>query len=163
MEWKQLFIEGEESSTIRIAWKLFISSRRTSSSPSKIVTDKFARFKIRMAYVWYVQFNKQCCQDLILKKVKVETESPLRKMTSWIGRKTYSIFGYGEEEKSTRNLVSGAVQRFSSVLKMLTFQPQRRQSRHLLQRASPPQGRKKMRWNWSRWVSPSIYNKILVN
>jgi len=42
--------------------------------------------------------------------VKVETESPLRKMTSWIGRKTYSIFGYGEEEKSTRNLVSAAAE-----------------------------------------------------
>ena len=57
------------------------------------------------------QFNKQYSQDLTFKKVKVETESPLRKMTSWIGRKTYSIFGYGEEEKSTRNLVSGADKR----------------------------------------------------
>ena len=113
--------------------------------PVRLSQINLLDLKIRMAYVRYVQFNKQCCQDLILKKVKVETESPLRKMTSWIGRKTYSIFGYGEEEKSTRNLVSGADQRFSSVFKMLTFQPQRRQSRHLLQHASPPQGRKKMR------------------
>ena len=93
-------------------------------------------------------------------KVQTEAHSSFKK---GLVNMVWSFFGWGEEQKMTRNFVSGAFEIWHKLavltvffaealyLKNSTctfFQQQQRQSKHRHQHDSLQQGRKAMRFDW---------------